>query len=645
MALEGADLETIDGAFASVPRAYTVTRPPSPSPSFRTDTYSIISWSTDAFASAYSADGDGDTTPRCMSTGRRTLSGYYPQTSGYSSIGNSPSSPTSTKASRSLNLGMGIIPRILDALREGSPGRKGKRRPISAWRDVRVAIDEDDGYREFVDYFNMPPLDGEEGELIDDEACFIDAARITGTDIVGHLPTELALHVLSFLDLSAVLASLQVSRTWNRLCRDNAVWRALFEQRRLGGWNIDLRRGMKPLDSDSPRLLSVSRTLVPAPLGVNWYETYRTRMELDRRWAPAPPAIMSMHVDEQRDHSWEPTVNRLSGHGDSVYCLEFDSKRIITGSRDRTIKVWELKTGDCLATFTGHRGSVLCLKFDKDWDRFDEEDGEDDDAASLFEDTEGRWWKRGFMVSGSSDCSVCVWSLCARVRSLEQGRTARRDKNQDEVTADIAAVLRGHSGGVLDLKIDANWIVSCSKDALIRVWDRKSLELHCTFRGHEGPVNAVGLQDSRVVSASGDGKMMLWDIVRGERLRVFEGHDRGLACIEFKDDFIVSGSNDCKIKVWSASSGACLRTLAGHDLLVRALAFDPRSGRLVSASYDKTIKVWDLHSGKMLREFRGAHVSHIFDVKFDHCRILTTSHDQKIAVLDFSKGLDVSLFV
>lgn len=85
----------------------------------------------------------------------------------------------------------------------------------------------------------------------------------------------------------------------------------------------------------------------------------------------------------------------------------------------------------------------------------------------------------------------------------------------------------------------------------------------------------------------------------------------------------MSGSNDCKIKVWSASSGACLRTLAGHDLLVRALAFDPRSGRLVSASYDKTIKVWDLHSGKMLREFRGAHVSHIFDVKFDHCRILT----------------------
>lgn len=87
-------------------------------------------------------------------------------------------------------------------------------------------------------------------------------------------------------------------------------------------------------------------------------------------------------------------------------------------------------------------------------------------------------------------------------------------------------------------------------------------------------------------------------------------------------NLIVSGSNDCKIKVWDADTGVCLRTLTGHDYLVRALSFDPRSGRLVSGSYDKTVKVWDLHSGKMVREFRGCHASHIFDVKFDHCRIV-----------------------
>lgn len=62
----------------------------------------------------------------------------------------------------------------------------------------------------------------------------------------------------------------------------------------------------------------------------------------------------------------------------------------------------------------------------------------------------------------------------------------------------------------------------------------------------------------------------------------------------------MSGSNDCKIKVWDPWTGECLRTLAGHDGLVRALSFDPKTGRLVSVSYDKTIKVWDLWTGSLL---------------------------------------------
>jgi F-box and WD-40 domain protein 1/11 len=182
--------------------------------------------------------------------------------------------------------------------------------------------------------------------------------------------------------------------------------------------------------------------------------------------------------------------------------------------------------------------------------------------------------------------------------------------------------------------------VHSSKDTLIRVWNRTTYELHTTLRGHQGPVNAVGLQSGKVVSASGDGKMMMWDIKTVTKLRTFEGHDRGLACIEFKvllfsrfrsigqnlifsqDDLIVSGSNDCKIKVWSASRGECLQTLTGHDLLVRALSFDPTTGRLVSASYDKTVKVWDLNTGRLVREFKNTHVSHIFDVKFDVRRIV-----------------------
>jgi len=139
--------------------------------------------------------------------------------------------------------------------------------------------------------------------------------------------------------------------------------------------------------------------------------------------------------------------------------------------------------------------------------------------------------------------------------------------------------------------------------------------------------------------------MILWDIESGERLKTFDGHDRGLACIEFKNDIIVSGSNDCKIRVWNARTGECLRTLASHNALVRAISFDPKTGRLLSASYDKVLKVWDLYNGKLIREFKQTHTSHIFDVKFDLGRIVSASHDQRICVLKFTAGLDAAVFI
>jgi len=102
------------------------------------------------------------------------------------------------------------------------------------------------------------------------------------------------------------------------------------------------------------------------------------------------------------------------------------------------------------------------------------------------------------------------------------------------VTAEVFDILPAHSGGVLDLRIDDEHIVSCSKDTLIRVWDRDTLGPLATLEGHQGPVNAVGLQGNRVVSASGDGKMMMWDIATGKCSKTFEGHDSGLVCIKFK---------------------------------------------------------------------------------------------------------------
>lgn len=92
---------------------------------------------------------------------------------------------------------------------------------------------------------------------------------------------------------------------------------------------------------------------------------------------------------------------------------------------------------------------------------------------------------------------------------------------------------------------------------------------------------------------------------------------------------------------------------------MRALNFDPKSGRLVSASYDRTVRLWELdldleghaedeaereERGRMIREFKGNHDSHIFDVKFDVGRIVrwvlvSSFFDDALVLI----GLDLAL--
>ncbi|KAG9082659.1 hypothetical protein FS749_006671, partial [Ceratobasidium sp. UAMH 11750] len=422
--------------------------------------------------------------------------------------------------SGTMGMGRGLLPRLLQMITTPGKSRKGKARAVYEYVDGELL-----------------PLDGEEGELIDDEACFLEVGESDGIDILGLLPPEVALHVLLQLDLDSVVACLGVSHTWRRLAADDTVWRALFY--RQPGWTVNIPRRRAQLCSPSPRSallssLTARRSSSGSPGSLNWPDLFRQRYCVARRW-----------------YFGAAKSSKLAGHLDSVYCLELDaaSDTIVTGSRDRTIKMWSVRTGELRETLVAHEGSVLCLKVELGGG--------------------------GFMCSGSSDRTV-------RVGERGSGGWV------------VKAVLSGHAGGVLDLRMDEKWIVSCSKDTLIRVWDRQTLEMHCVLKGHEGPVNAVGLQVGQVVSASGDGTMILWDIETGNRVRTFVGHDKGLACVEFKGDTIISGSNDRKIKVWNASTGECMLTLPGHELLVRALAYDAVSGRLVSASYDRTIKVWDL---------------------------------------------------
>lgn len=273
--------------------------------------------------------------------------------------------------------------------------------------------------------------------------------------------------------------------------------------------------------------------------------------------------------------------------------------RVVSGSNDKTLRVWETGSGQLVKTLAGHTGAV--------------------NALAVLPD--------GRVVSGSDDTTLRIWDvgLGETVRTLEghtdwvnslavlpEGRvvSGSRDATLRVWDMDLGETVRtfeGHRNGVTALTVlPEGGVVSGSYDGTLKVWDVGTGEAVKTLSGHTDKVTALAvLGDGGVVSGSGDRTLRVWNIGTGEAVRTLKGHSdwvNALAVLE--DGRVVSGSRDESLRVWDVGSGETERILEGHTGWIDALAVLP-DGRVVSGSGDKTIRIWELDSGAMATSFEG----------------------------------------
>lgn len=383
-------------------------------------------------------------------------------------------------------------------------------------------------------------------------------------DIITWVPTSIALYIFSFLDPVSLCRSSLVCKTWQRLADEVNLWQKFCY---LPHWRLSTTCEQKQL---------LNNMLTDG--NVNWKAVFGERYKLRNNWLRG-----------------KCNIRTFEGHTQGISCVQFDDTRIVSGSSDKTIKVWNIRTNTpwSVQTLVGHSGTVRCLHL------------------------EGNR-----LVSGSADNSIKVWDL-----SMQHSWSS--------IACKVTMV--GHTDTVRCLQVDDEKIISGSYDKCLKIWDMRTGECRNTLRGHEAAVLSVQFDDRKIISGAGDKTIKVWDF-DGQCLMTLQGHRDAVTCLQFDETTIISGSLDCTLKFWNVNTGLLSNTIdwkdsEGHTGVVRCLQAD--SWRIVSASDDKTLKVWNLETKKRLTTLRN-HTDGVTCLQFNDSIIVSGSYDKTVKLWDFS---------
>ncbi|KAL6302657.1 coatomer WD associated region-domain-containing protein [Sparassis latifolia] len=219
---------------------------------------------------------------------------------------------------------------------------------------------------------------------------------------------------------------------------------------------------------------------------------------------------------------------------------------------------------------------------------------------------------RALLVTGGDDYKIKVWDIRPQSRRC-------------------LFTLHGHLDYVRTVQFhhEMPWILSCSDDQTIRIWNSTSRNCIAILTGHSHYVMSAQFhpKEDLIVSASQDQTVRVWDI-SGLRKNtpnsapgtfdtfdnfstvkyVLEGHDRGVNYAAFHPTLplIVSAADDRQIKIWRMSDTKAWEVDAcrGHFNNVSTALFHPKHELIVSCGEDKTVRVWDLTKRSAVQTFR-----------------------------------------
>jgi len=289
----------------------------------------------------------------------------------------------------------------------------------------------------------------------------------------------------------------------------------------------------------------------------------------------------------------DEAIQTFRGHSDSVESIALSSNgnKVLSGSHDNTMKLWNVETGELENTFQEHTDFVMSVAFSSS-------DGTD-------------------VLSGSADGTLKRW---------RNGKDTAISPLEEPIGLVYSVAFSP----------DGNYVLtSGSRHNEAKFWNIKTGSGSGTSPTHESWIYLVAFSPDgkKALSASDDGVIMVWDFEKNDQIDGFFQNTGHVWSVAFspKNDKLLYGDDSGVIKVMDVSTKKEISTLKGHTGRVYSLAVSNDGNKVLSGGHDGTIKLWNMNTGKETKSFQG-HNDIVSSILFSHdgSRALSGSYDNTV---------------
>lgn len=259
-------------------------------------------------------------------------------------------------------------------------------------------------------------------------------------------------------------------------------------------------------------------------------------------------------------------LKTLNGHEHLVSSIEFspDSNTLFSASRDKTIKVWEVSSGACKTTLKGHEEWVRSLSLNEKGSLLA---STSDDESTIVWATDQMIQRYTFTGHENKIEQVLFVNLEAAKNNIYTSDYVDGNSQSDQQTSEIKSEQQDKLNQItrkiadqnkLSKKIEKEYLLTCSRDKTIKLFDVYAGNCIYTFAGHDNWVRCMAIHPSGkyLITTGDDRSIRVWDLKSGRCMKKLERvHEKFIVtlAIHNKLNLLVTGSNDLNIKFFECN--------------------------------------------------------------------------------------------